>query len=339
MYTIGQQLRQARERLGINLEEMERRTRVHISYLQALENDQMDSLFNPVYVRAYIRAYAKEVGLPDQALIEQYEAMASQTNQTTMKKSMVNTHPHATNQSVAMPRPNNSSYQKEESRNKTKVIQSARKNSPQMQPNVSQIQSSQKTLSMNTIQMSSAHLNRKFAPRKVAMRAKEQEMSSLAGEKKKSSPWKWITVICALLLVGGGGAYFTWNGKSSGETNAAANPPIENPGIVGSSGPLLEPGEANDELGQMYYISNVNKLEVKFMGRNKSSKFKFGTSKDNAKEMVLKPGETFSVNTAGKSEIWFWFEIPSSFEVTINGQILDTSAQDLAKSYRVQIKK
>ncbi|SFJ24569.1 helix-turn-helix domain-containing protein [Thermoflavimicrobium dichotomicum] len=320
MLSVGQQLKQARKQLGYSLEEMERRTKIHISYLRALESDHFESLSNPVYVRAYIRAYAKELGLPAQPLIDQYESMSK--NAVTPQG--------ATNPQIRSSRTDhNQQFARNEREKTTKFNPISSPSNPDKQ-----------ALDMNTIYMSSPHLNRKFLPRKVAMKAKESTSLSRDKGKKKGRSFTLIAVIGALLLIGGGGYYYYSSlSDEKPKYQASLDSTPNNPQVKNKMTPLLEPGEANDLLGQMFYITNVDRLEVKFLGKNEPTKFRYGASKDNYKEGILKPGEVFKMDTSGKSMVWFWLEVPSNFEVTINDQLLDTSAQDLAKSYRVQIKK
>jgi cytoskeleton protein RodZ len=63
MDSIGQRLRQARERLGLTVDEAERVTRIRAAHLQALERDDFDSLPSPVQARGFLRNYAEYLGL------------------------------------------------------------------------------------------------------------------------------------------------------------------------------------------------------------------------------------------------------------------------------------
>ena len=72
---IGTQLRRAREALGLTLEDVQQKTKIHAEYLQALENDQFDSLPSPFYVRAFLRTYARCLGMDPQAALDRYERL------------------------------------------------------------------------------------------------------------------------------------------------------------------------------------------------------------------------------------------------------------------------
>jgi hypothetical protein len=66
---ILKQMRQAREASGLDLPALERRTRVRIHLLDAVENGRFDELPRGVYARAVVRAYASGVGIdPNRAV-------------------------------------------------------------------------------------------------------------------------------------------------------------------------------------------------------------------------------------------------------------------------------
>ncbi len=72
MTTIGQTLCDARERLGLTLEEAERATRIRAHHLQALESEAWDTLPSPVQARGFLHNYAEFLGLNPDALLLQY---------------------------------------------------------------------------------------------------------------------------------------------------------------------------------------------------------------------------------------------------------------------------
>jgi hypothetical protein len=67
--SIGARLRREREALGMSLEEVARATRIPTASLERVEADRFDDLPGEVFVRGFLRAYAKTVGLdPDDVL-------------------------------------------------------------------------------------------------------------------------------------------------------------------------------------------------------------------------------------------------------------------------------
>lgn len=72
MDDVGGKLRDARERLGLTLEEVERITRIRIHHLEAIERDELDSLPSPVQARGFLRNYAEFLGLEPGDVMLQY---------------------------------------------------------------------------------------------------------------------------------------------------------------------------------------------------------------------------------------------------------------------------
>lgn len=63
MDDVGGRLREAREKLGLTLEEVERTTRIRVHHLEAIERGELDSLPSPVQARGFLRNYAEFLGL------------------------------------------------------------------------------------------------------------------------------------------------------------------------------------------------------------------------------------------------------------------------------------
>ena len=63
MDEIGRTLLEAREKLGLTLEEVERATRIRTHHLEALEKGMIDALPSPVQARGFLNNYAEFLGL------------------------------------------------------------------------------------------------------------------------------------------------------------------------------------------------------------------------------------------------------------------------------------
>ena len=63
MFEIGSSLREARERRGLTLTDVERRTKIRSRYLAALENERFDLLPGDAYAKGFLRGYAEFLGL------------------------------------------------------------------------------------------------------------------------------------------------------------------------------------------------------------------------------------------------------------------------------------
>lgn len=73
MPTLFEKLRSVREAKGIPLEDVASATRIQTKILRALEAGDVGNI-PQVYVRAFLRAYAKEVGVNETQVLQQYEA-------------------------------------------------------------------------------------------------------------------------------------------------------------------------------------------------------------------------------------------------------------------------
>jgi cytoskeletal protein RodZ len=74
---IGGDLRHAREQRGWSLEELSIRTRIAVSKLAAIEANSFERLPEGFYRRAYLRAYAREVGLDSERVVDSYRTQFS----------------------------------------------------------------------------------------------------------------------------------------------------------------------------------------------------------------------------------------------------------------------
>jgi cytoskeleton protein RodZ len=66
--SLGARLREAREARGIPTEGIAQRIRVPVAVLRAIEEDRLEGLA-PIYVRGYVRAYARIVGLGEESVL------------------------------------------------------------------------------------------------------------------------------------------------------------------------------------------------------------------------------------------------------------------------------
>ena len=71
--SFGEELRQAREQRGASLADVEKETKIRAKYIKAMENDDFDVLPGKVYVRGFLRMYARFLGLDGDFLVERYE--------------------------------------------------------------------------------------------------------------------------------------------------------------------------------------------------------------------------------------------------------------------------
>jgi cytoskeleton protein RodZ len=72
MPSFGENLRRERELRGIDLREMAEATKISIRFLQALEQDRVDILPGGIFPRAFVRQYAKYLGLDPDRLVAEF---------------------------------------------------------------------------------------------------------------------------------------------------------------------------------------------------------------------------------------------------------------------------
>jgi cytoskeleton protein RodZ len=58
MFEIGNTLREARLRRGLDILDCEAETKIRAKYLRAMEEEQFDLMPSPTYVRGFLRTYA-----------------------------------------------------------------------------------------------------------------------------------------------------------------------------------------------------------------------------------------------------------------------------------------
>jgi cytoskeleton protein RodZ len=72
--TVGQYLRQEREKRGVPLEQVAKVTRITKENLEALEKDDFQAISAPVFVRGFLRNYAVYLCLDPQELVARYDS-------------------------------------------------------------------------------------------------------------------------------------------------------------------------------------------------------------------------------------------------------------------------
>lgn len=73
MQEIGSLLKKERQEKGISLEEISRKTKIQVRYLQALEDGDFSCFAGTVYIKGALRNYAESIGLNAGEFISYYE--------------------------------------------------------------------------------------------------------------------------------------------------------------------------------------------------------------------------------------------------------------------------
>ena len=74
MFEIGNSLRDARLRQGLELVQLEAETKIRAKYLRALEEEQFEQLPGDTYVKGFLRTYADRLGLDGQLYVDEYNS-------------------------------------------------------------------------------------------------------------------------------------------------------------------------------------------------------------------------------------------------------------------------
>jgi cytoskeletal protein RodZ len=74
METIGQYLRRMREERRMSVEEISRATRMPVVTVERIEADQFDELPGEVFVRGFLKSYARALNLPMDEVLARYTA-------------------------------------------------------------------------------------------------------------------------------------------------------------------------------------------------------------------------------------------------------------------------
>lgn len=74
MESIGKYLKKHREARAMSVEEVARATRIPVPSIERLENDHFDDLPGEVFVRGFLKAYARSVGLHVEDVLARYTA-------------------------------------------------------------------------------------------------------------------------------------------------------------------------------------------------------------------------------------------------------------------------
>src|SRR5258706_5510394 len=74
MATVGQFLRQLREERGMSVEDVRRVTGVPTHSVERIETDRFDELPGEVFVRGFLKSYARSLGVPPDDVLARYTA-------------------------------------------------------------------------------------------------------------------------------------------------------------------------------------------------------------------------------------------------------------------------
>lgn len=74
MPSVGQYLRELREQRKMSVEEVSRATRVPMASVERIETDRFDELPGEVFVRGFLKSYARALNVPADDVLARYTA-------------------------------------------------------------------------------------------------------------------------------------------------------------------------------------------------------------------------------------------------------------------------
>src|SRR2546422_1853576 len=74
MFEIGNSLREARVRQGLDYSQIELATKIRAKYIRALEEEQFEVLPVGTYIKGFLRSYAEYLGLDGQLYVDEFNS-------------------------------------------------------------------------------------------------------------------------------------------------------------------------------------------------------------------------------------------------------------------------
>src|SRR5579871_247046 len=73
---LGERFRAAREARGLSLSDVAEQIRIRSVYLSAIEEENWQAIGAPVYIRGFLRTYARFLGLDSEDVVAQFNGTA-----------------------------------------------------------------------------------------------------------------------------------------------------------------------------------------------------------------------------------------------------------------------
>ncbi len=91
---VGATLRAAREQRGLTIEQIAHATKISAGHLRSIEDQNLDRLPQRVFLRGFVSAYAREVGLDPDETVREYFAQFQPVVSSAVEHPPVETPPH-----------------------------------------------------------------------------------------------------------------------------------------------------------------------------------------------------------------------------------------------------
>lgn len=76
---IGDEFKQRRKEMNLSLKEVENATSIRISYLQAIEEGEVNKLISPIYAQGFVKQYATFLGSDGDRIIREHPELFSRS--------------------------------------------------------------------------------------------------------------------------------------------------------------------------------------------------------------------------------------------------------------------
>src|SRR5690606_22427061 len=85
-WRAGRKLAEARRQRGLSLDEVADRIRVRREFLEALEEMNVKLLPGKAYALAFLRSYARELGIPEKSIVDQFQDECALTREDAQRQ-------------------------------------------------------------------------------------------------------------------------------------------------------------------------------------------------------------------------------------------------------------
>lgn len=75
---IGKKFKEARQKKGLTIDDIQEKTKIRKKYLCALENEEFDVIPGAVYAKAFIKSYAQQLDLDEIEMMEEFQEWVNQ---------------------------------------------------------------------------------------------------------------------------------------------------------------------------------------------------------------------------------------------------------------------
>jgi hypothetical protein len=98
VFELGNSLREARIRQGLEFSEIELATKIRGKYIRALEEEDFSTLPGNTYVRGFLRAYADHLGLDGDLYVDEYSSRFASEYRDELAESLSRSRPRTSRQ-------------------------------------------------------------------------------------------------------------------------------------------------------------------------------------------------------------------------------------------------